>query len=106
MMNPVMGGGNEKVFQETQFIDFLRVYQNAPYLRSGIYKSNINGLETQKSDWYEINKPIQRFQHRGTETYRKIEHRRGVMRNMGGPEEPAGMIHPVQPVIHKIFEDQ
>ena len=29
-----------------------------------------------------------------------------MMRNMGGPEQAADMIDPVEPVIHEIFKDQ
>ena len=105
MMHPVMGRGDQKIFEETQFVYFLRMHQDTPCLCSGINESDVDRLKTKPGNGNEIDETVQRFHHRGTETYCEVEFGGRVMRDMGGPEEPAVMIHPVQPVIHEILED-
>lgn len=105
MVHTVVGGGDEKIFQETQLIDLFGMNQYAPGLRRSIYKGDIDGLKTEPGNRDKINETIERLQHGRTKAYRKIELGRGMMGDMRGPEEPAVMVHPVQPVVHEILED-
>ena len=106
MMHPVMGGGYQDMLQPAQLLYFFCMHQDAPGLGSSIHKGNIYRLESEQGNRNEIDKALQWFQHRGTESYRKVEIRGGVMGDMGGPEQTAKMIHPVQPVVHEIFQNE
>ena len=106
MMNPVVGGRYEDMFDPAEFVHFLRMHQDAPDLCDGINESDINGPVSAQRDRYEIKKTVQRFHDGRSETHGEIEFGRRVVGDMCGPEQPAHMVHPVQPVIHEIFEDQ
>src|SRR5262250_3315630 len=99
MMNPMMGGGDENIFQPSQFFYLLGMHQYAPYLGSGINKSYIDRTKSTKRDRDKVDKAIERFHHRGPKANGQIKFRRRVMGNMRSPEQTAGMINAVQPIV-------
>src|SRR5258705_13662906 len=106
MMHPVMRRGNKNKFKPAEFVYFFGMHKNAPNLRGCINKGNINRPEATQSYGNKINKAIKRLHYRRTKSNRQVEFGRRMMCNMRSPKEPARMINPVQPVIHKIFKQQ
>jgi len=106
VVDPVMGGGHQYVFQPAHFADELCMYKDAPYLGHGIHKEDVQGLKPQVSQWNKVDKTVQRLKDRTPETHCKIHVFGGMMGNVDGPEQADLMVPPVQPVVKKIFCQQ
>ena len=106
MVDPVMAGGHQDVFQPAHFVDELGVDKDAPDLRSGIHKDDIHGPETQKCERNKIDKTVKRLKDRGPETHREIEMLGRMMGDMYRPEKADLVVPAVQPVIEEVLRQQ
>ena len=106
MMYPVVGGRDKNVFEPAEFVHFFCMHENTPDLCGCINECDVNGPVSAQCDGNEIEETVQRFHDRRAETNGEVEFGRGVVGNMGGPEQAADMVHPVQPVIHEVLKDQ
>ena len=106
VMDPVMGGCYQDIFQPAHFAYQLRMYKDAPDLCSGIHENDIQGFESQERQGDKIHEAVEGLKDGGPEADRKIHMFGGMVRYMNGPEESYLMIPPVQPVIQEVFGEQ
>ena len=106
MMDAVMTGGHQDVFQPAHFVDELGVDKDAPDLGGGIHEDDIQRPEAQKSQGNKIDKTVKRLEDRRPETHRKIKMVGRVMGDMHRPEKADLVIPAMQPVIEEVFRQQ
>ena len=106
MVDPVMTGSHEDIFQPAHFVDQFGMDENAPDLGGGIHEKDIYGLETQECQGYEIDKTVQRLKDRRPEAHCEIEMFGRVVGDMYRPEKADLMVPAVQPVIKEVFRQQ
>src|SRR4051812_2564783 len=104
MVYAVMARRNENIFQPAQFFYFLGVGENGPYLAYRINEEDIYWWKSGECQWNKEQKAIKRLQCAGSKTCGKIIVFTAVVIHMYGPEKPAIMPQPVQPVMHYIHQ--
>src|SRR5688572_10099642 len=104
MMHAMMRRSYEHIFQPSHFANHFRMHKDAPDLRGGIHKHNIQCLETHQCKGNKINETIQWLKYGRPEAYRKIHMLRRMMRDMHCPEQTDLMVETMQPVVQKIFQ--
>lgn len=58
-MDPMMGGGDQDVFEPAHFVDQFGMYKDSPDLRGGIHEYDIQRPEPNKGKRDKIYEPVQ-----------------------------------------------
>jgi hypothetical protein len=103
MVDPMMAGGHQDVFQPAHLVDELGVDKDAPDLRGGIHKDDVHRLETQECQRNKIDKAVKRLKDRRPETHGEIEMLGRMVGDMYRPENADLVVPAVQPVIEEVF---
>lgn len=106
MMDPVMGRGDEDIFEPAHFADEFGVYEDAPDLCSGIHEDYVEGFEAQEGERNEVYESVQGLEYGGAEAHGEVHVFGGVMRHVDGPEEADLMIPAVKPVVKEVFREK
>lgn len=106
VMDAVMGGGDEDIFQPAHFADQFGMDEDAPDLGGGVHKYDIERFESQEGEWDEIDEAVEGLEDGGPESNGEVHVFGGVVGDMDCPEKSYFVVPAVQPVIEEIFSEQ
>lgn len=105
-MYPVMGRRDEDIFEPAHFTDQFRMYKDPPNLGRGVYQDDIQRLETQQGQRYEIDEAIKWLEHGRAEPDGEIHLVGRVVRDVHRPEKPDLVVPAMEPVVEEILGEQ
>ena len=71
-MDPVVGRGDQDIFEPTHFVDQFSMHKDPPDLGCGVYEYDIQWFEAEEGQRDEVHEPVKGLEDGGAESYRKV----------------------------------